>query len=441
MRDHGDRRHGRRHRVAAVPGGHPAVPRRRRAAPVHVHPPHARALHRPRRGAEDQADAALGQRAAAHRHPARHGGVPVRGRPEPRHPQEDRAVRLAAGGRGGLRARRRPDLQGAARSSARRASTTSCSSTSGSRRPPPDLGRLGGARASAPARRSSARPCGSRSSASTSSSRTPTCRSSRRCATRASSTAAGSRSTGWTRRRSTTRRSRRARRGGRRHPHPGRLRRARDRGQDRRLADRPRAADPVPRRLPRHADGRGRLRAPRRRTWPGANSTEFDPETPYPVIDLLPEQKEVADMGGTMRLGADPVKLHAGHAGARDLRRGGDLRAPPPPLRGQQLPPPPPRGGRARGLGHVARRAPGRDHRDPGPPVLRRVAVPPRVQVAARAARRRCSATSWAPPSPTRRGASRTRSRAGEPCASAPRGRRAPAERPRADGPVRATGW
>src|SRR5947207_3874187 len=44
----------------------------------------------------------------------------------------------------------------------------------------------------------------------------------------------------------------------------------------------------------------------------GANSTEFDPETPFPVIDLLPEQKEVRDMGGTMRLGADPVKLHGG---------------------------------------------------------------------------------------------------------------------------------
>jgi CTP synthase len=44
----------------------------------------------------------------------------------------------------------------------------------------------------------------------------------------------------------------------------------------------------------------------------GANSAEFDPETPYPVVDLLPEQKEVDDMGGTMRLGADPVKLHAG---------------------------------------------------------------------------------------------------------------------------------
>ncbi len=44
----------------------------------------------------------------------------------------------------------------------------------------------------------------------------------------------------------------------------------------------------------------------------GANSTEFDLETPYPVIDLLPEQKEVADLGGTMRLGADPIKLHDG---------------------------------------------------------------------------------------------------------------------------------
>jgi len=42
----------------------------------------------------------------------------------------------------------------------------------------------------------------------------------------------------------------------------------------------------------------------------GANSTEFDIETEWPVIDLLPEQKEVSDLGGTMRLGADPVKVH-----------------------------------------------------------------------------------------------------------------------------------
>jgi CTP synthase len=44
----------------------------------------------------------------------------------------------------------------------------------------------------------------------------------------------------------------------------------------------------------------------------GANSTEMDVETPFPVIDLLPEQKEVANLGGTMRLGADPIKLHDG---------------------------------------------------------------------------------------------------------------------------------
>ena len=35
----------------------------------------------------------------------------------------------------------------------------------------------------------------------------------------------------------------------------------------------------------------------------GANSTEFDPQTPYPVIDLMNTQRQVADKGGTMRLG------------------------------------------------------------------------------------------------------------------------------------------
>ncbi|HEY6017866.1 MAG TPA: hypothetical protein VIU16_13845, partial [Gaiellaceae bacterium] len=44
----------------------------------------------------------------------------------------------------------------------------------------------------------------------------------------------------------------------------------------------------------------------------GANSTEMDPETPYPVIDLLPEQKEVEDLGGTMRLGAQAVEVAPG---------------------------------------------------------------------------------------------------------------------------------
>ena len=44
----------------------------------------------------------------------------------------------------------------------------------------------------------------------------------------------------------------------------------------------------------------------------GANSTEMDPETPFPVIDLLPEQKEIEDLGGTMRLGAQAVELQEG---------------------------------------------------------------------------------------------------------------------------------
>jgi CTP synthase len=50
----------------------------------------------------------------------------------------------------------------------------------------------------------------------------------------------------------------------------------------------------------------------------GANSTEMDPETPHPVIDLLPEQKEVEDLGGTMRLGAQAVEL-AADTRAREL--------------------------------------------------------------------------------------------------------------------------
>ncbi|WP_366923672.1 CTP synthase [Metallumcola ferriviriculae] len=40
-----------------------------------------------------------------------------------------------------------------------------------------------------------------------------------------------------------------------------------------------------------------------------ANSSEFDADTDYPVIDLLPEQKEIDDLGGTMRLGTYPCKI------------------------------------------------------------------------------------------------------------------------------------
>ena len=42
------------------------------------------------------------------------------------------------------------------------------------------------------------------------------------------------------------------------------------------------------------------------------NSTEFDPNTKYPVIDLMPEQRDIVDMGGTMRLGIYPCRLVEG---------------------------------------------------------------------------------------------------------------------------------
>lgn len=41
----------------------------------------------------------------------------------------------------------------------------------------------------------------------------------------------------------------------------------------------------------------------------GAHSSELDPDTPYPVIDIMPDQKDISDMGGTMRLGAYPCVL------------------------------------------------------------------------------------------------------------------------------------
>jgi len=46
--------------------------------------------------------------------------------------------------------------------------------------------------------------------------------------------------------------------------------------------------------------------------WEGAHSTEIDDETPYPVIDLLPEQYDLEDLGGTMRLGAHETEIQPG---------------------------------------------------------------------------------------------------------------------------------
>ena len=52
------------------------------------------------------------------------------------------------------------------------------------------------------------------------------------------------------------------------------------------------------------------------------NTTEFDPETPNPVISLLSEQQGIDDKGGTMRLGAYPCRLVPGTQGAGCLRHG-----------------------------------------------------------------------------------------------------------------------
>lgn len=47
-------------------------------------------------------------------------------------------------------------------------------------------------------------------------------------------------------------------------------------------------------------------------SMPGAHSTEFDPKSPYPVIDLMPDQHNVVNKGGTMRLGRFPCHIKSG---------------------------------------------------------------------------------------------------------------------------------
>ena len=115
-RDHRDRRHGRRHRVAAVPRGDPPVPARGGAGERHLPARDARAVHRHRGRAEDEADAAFGLRAAAHRDPSRRARLPLDGAAAARDPREDRALRR--------RRRRRRDHE-----RRRRATSTSCRST------------------------------------------------------------------------------------------------------------------------------------------------------------------------------------------------------------------------------------------------------------------------------------------------------------------------
>ena len=192
---------------------------------------------------------------------------PLRGRAVLRHPQEDRAVRVAARRGRRLRARRRPDLQGPALlpGRGRRRLRARPLRHGGPGAGPDDLEGLhreGGRRAAehagpdrarrqvrpargrVPVRRRGAAPLGLRARL-------------RRRGRLGRLRDAGGRG------------GPAARRGGRRHPDPRRLRRARDRGQDRGRADRARAGHPVPGDLPRHADGGRRVRAQRRRHGAG----------------------------------------------------------------------------------------------------------------------------------------------------------------------------
>ena len=118
-----------------------------------------------------------------------------------------------------------------------------------------------------------------------------------------------------------------------------------------------------------------------------ANSTEIDPVTPDPVIDLLPEQRKISDLGGTMRLGGHDITILK-PSRAFDVYNSQDdtgqaqaqVRAEPE-LHGAV------RGERDALLGVQRRREEGRDPRDEGPPVLHGNAVPPGVQQQARGPR------------------------------------------------------
>jgi CTP synthase len=117
-----------------------------------------------------------------------------------------------------------------------------------------------------------------------------------------------------------------------------------------------------------------------------ANSAEFDPDTPDAVIATMASQVDVVagrgDMGGTMRLGSYPASPAEGLGRRRRLRRHGDHRAAPAPLRGGQRLPRPDRPGRAGLLRHLAGRSAGRVRRAAarGAPVLRRHPGPPGAQ-------------------------------------------------------------
>ena len=175
---------------------------------------------------------------------------------------------------------------------------------------------------------------------------------------------------------------RHAARSPRRGARAGRLRRPRHRGQDRRYRIRAHEHDPVLRHLPRHADGRGRVRAARGRPRPTRTRASSSETTKHGVIDLMPEQRNLKNKGATMRLGAYPC-VAGRRAASRRLAYGGTeiserhrhryefANEYKEPLAAAGPHP----------LGDVPRRQAGRDDRAAWSPVLPGLPVPPRVQV------------------------------------------------------------
>ena len=283
-----------------------------------LRPRDARAVHRGGRRAEDEADAALGERAAAHRYPSRRRRLPLARGAVAGHPRQDRALRRRRPGRGHRVPRRAATSISCRRCCRRRGSTGSSASGSGSRRRRPTsasgTSSTSGIDAAARDRRDRAR------------------RQVREAPGRVPLRARGAQA------RRPAQRLRGPRALGRRREHVVRggggacstastacsspAASARAAGRGRSSPARSRA-----RRRSRTSASASACTSPSpssRATscgLDGANSTEMDPETPYPVIDLLPEQKGVEDLGGTMRLGAQAVEVAEGTQRARAVRR------------------------------------------------------------------------------------------------------------------------
>ncbi len=110
----------------------------------------------------------------------------------------------------------------------------------------------------------------------------------------------------------------RAERSGRHRHLPG-IRPARNRGQDNSCSLYPHPRHSYLRHLLRYADDCHRVCPQRLGLIKDANSREMDEKTPHNVIDIMEEQKNISNMGGTMRLGAYECVLKQGSARVQHL--------------------------------------------------------------------------------------------------------------------------